>query len=180
MTAADPELLRLRNSIDNIDAALVHLLAERFKCTQAVGRYKAAHGLPPADPAREAQLVEQWHGVYEGLYSGSTFATGAPAAVLGQDFGGWNSSYTGEPIPLEDMLEWRAATIDRIKSLGPQRVLEIGVGSGLVLSQLAPQCERYVGTDMSAVAIDTLARSLEQLRIGWRDRVQLLTQPAQR
>lgn len=54
-----PELLRLRGSIDNIDAALVHLLAERFKCTQAVGEYKAAHGLPPADPAREAAQIER-------------------------------------------------------------------------------------------------------------------------
>jgi chorismate mutase len=53
----DPELLRLRDSIDNIDAALVHLLAERFKCTQAVGRLKAERGLPPADPAREADQI---------------------------------------------------------------------------------------------------------------------------
>ena len=57
MTTPDAELLRLRDSIDNIDAALVHLLAERFKCTQAVGRYKATHGLPPADPAREAEQI---------------------------------------------------------------------------------------------------------------------------
>ncbi len=54
---ADPELLRLRDSIDNIDAALIHLLAERFKCTQAVGVYKAAHGLPPADKSREEQQI---------------------------------------------------------------------------------------------------------------------------
>jgi len=54
---ADPELLKLRDSIDNIDAALIHLLAERFKCTQAVGEYKATQGLPPADPAREAQQI---------------------------------------------------------------------------------------------------------------------------
>ena len=53
----DPELLRLRDSIDNIDAALIHLLAERFKCTQAVGEYKATHDLPPADPAREAAQI---------------------------------------------------------------------------------------------------------------------------
>ncbi|MGH6827314.1 MAG: chorismate mutase [Rhizomicrobium sp.] len=53
MAATHPELLRLRDSIDNIDAALVHLLAERFKCTQAVGEYKAARGLPPADTERE-------------------------------------------------------------------------------------------------------------------------------
>ena len=53
----DPELARLRDSIDNIDAALVHLLAERFKCTKAVGEYKATHGLPPADLAREAEQI---------------------------------------------------------------------------------------------------------------------------
>lgn len=53
----DPELLRLRDSIDNIDAALVHLLAERFKCTKAVGQLKAAHSLPPADPVREADQI---------------------------------------------------------------------------------------------------------------------------
>jgi chorismate mutase len=54
---SDPELQRLRDSIDNIDAALIHLLAERFKCTQAVGRLKADHHLPPADPSREAQQI---------------------------------------------------------------------------------------------------------------------------
>ena len=47
----------LRRSIDNIDAALIHMLAERFRCTQAVGRLKARHDMPPADPAREAQQV---------------------------------------------------------------------------------------------------------------------------
>ena len=44
-----PELMRLRSSIDNIDAALVHLLAERFKATQQVGAIKAAAQLPPGD-----------------------------------------------------------------------------------------------------------------------------------
>lgn len=57
--AIDPELKRLRDSIDNIDAALVHLLAERFKCTQRVGEFKAMHGLPPADPGREAEQIER-------------------------------------------------------------------------------------------------------------------------
>src|SRR4051812_3665283 len=54
---SDPELLRLRQSIDNLDAALIHLLAERFKCTQEVGRYKALHHLPPADPEREQAQI---------------------------------------------------------------------------------------------------------------------------
>ena len=52
-----PELARLRSSIDNIDAALVHLLAERFKATQQVGELKAAQGMAPADPEREVAQI---------------------------------------------------------------------------------------------------------------------------
>jgi len=51
------ELVEIRHSIDNIDAALVHLLAERFKQTRKVGELKARQGLPPADPTREAQQI---------------------------------------------------------------------------------------------------------------------------
>ncbi|SFK35759.1 chorismate mutase [Sphingomonas sp. NFR04] len=53
----DATLTRFRQSIDNIDAALVFMLAERFKVTQAVGRYKAESGLPPADPGREEAQI---------------------------------------------------------------------------------------------------------------------------
>ena len=53
------ELDDMRSSIDNIDAALVHLLAERFKCTQRVGRLKATHELPPSDPERESRQIER-------------------------------------------------------------------------------------------------------------------------
>jgi len=51
----------LRASIDNLDAAIVHLLAERFKCTQKVGALKAAHGMPASDPEREARQIERLH-----------------------------------------------------------------------------------------------------------------------
>lgn len=57
MTDPYLELDRLRGSIDNMDSALVHLLAERFKVTQRVGELKAAYGLPPADPEREQQQI---------------------------------------------------------------------------------------------------------------------------
>lgn len=53
----DETLSRYRDSIDNIDAALVFMLAERFKITKAVGEYKAQTALPPADPDREANQV---------------------------------------------------------------------------------------------------------------------------
>ena len=57
MNVADAQLDEYRQSIDNIDMALICLLAERFKVTQAVGAYKAKAGLPPADPAREAEQI---------------------------------------------------------------------------------------------------------------------------
>ena len=59
----DPEikakLSSYRQSIDNIDAALVHMLAERFRCTKEVGVLKAQYDLPPADPAREEYQIER-------------------------------------------------------------------------------------------------------------------------
>ena len=59
----DETLSGYRQSIDNIDAALVFLLAERFKVTQAVGRYKAVSGLPPADPGREEAQIARLRGL---------------------------------------------------------------------------------------------------------------------
>jgi chorismate mutase len=53
------QLAHLRSSIDNLDAALIHLLAERFKCTEEVGHLKARAGMPPADPEREAYQIER-------------------------------------------------------------------------------------------------------------------------
>ena len=55
----DEQLAEYRSSIDNIDAALVYLLAERFKVTRRVGEYKAAVGMPPADLEREALQVQR-------------------------------------------------------------------------------------------------------------------------
>lgn len=57
--AALQELERLRRSIDNLDAIIIHTLAERFKATQAVGVLKAEHDMPPADKAREARQIDR-------------------------------------------------------------------------------------------------------------------------
>jgi chorismate mutase len=68
------ELQRLRASIDNIDAALICMLAERFKCTQAVGHLKARLGLPPADKAREAEQVARLRALAESAHLDPEFA----------------------------------------------------------------------------------------------------------
>jgi amino acid adenylation domain-containing protein len=93
------------------------------------------------------EVVERWKSLYE-----DTYQTGAP----GPTFVGWNSSYTGQPIPEPQMREWLNATLERIQALKGDRVLEIGCGVGLLLQHLAPECEVYVGTDFSAAAIGQL------------------------
>lgn len=72
--AVREELGALRDSIDNIDAAVVHMLAERFKCTQQVGRLKALHHLPPADPAREARQIDRLRRLAESAKLDPAFA----------------------------------------------------------------------------------------------------------
>ncbi|GAA4897517.1 chorismate mutase [Tessaracoccus lubricantis] len=65
MDEAVAELKRMRSSIDNMDSALIHLLAERFKITQRVGELKARAGLPPADPNREAEQIARLRALAE-------------------------------------------------------------------------------------------------------------------
>jgi chorismate mutase len=62
---SDEKLVEYRRSIDNIDAALIHILAERFRITQAVGQYKAATGLAPADASRESSQIKRLRGLAE-------------------------------------------------------------------------------------------------------------------
>jgi chorismate mutase len=64
-TAIDPVLAGYRSSIDNIDAALIHMLAERFRITKAVGAYKAEMQLPPSDPAREERQIARMRALAE-------------------------------------------------------------------------------------------------------------------
>ncbi|MDJ0356460.1 chorismate mutase [Paenarthrobacter sp. PH39-S1] len=68
------ELLSMRSSIDNIDATLVYLLAERFKATQRVGFLKAQHRLPPGDPGREAAQIARLRALAESAHLDPAFA----------------------------------------------------------------------------------------------------------
>lgn len=63
--AIDPVLAGYRSSIDNIDAALIHMLAERFRITKAVGAYKAEMKLPPSDPGREERQIARMRALAE-------------------------------------------------------------------------------------------------------------------
>ncbi len=86
---------------------------------------------------------------------------------------GWNSTYTDEPLPRHEMEEWLGETIDRILGLSPRRVLEIGSGTGMILFKVAPHVERYIGSDVSAQALDYVGSQLERVGID-RSRVEFL------
>ncbi|WP_372665337.1 non-ribosomal peptide synthetase [Amycolatopsis kentuckyensis] len=150
------------------------VLAEHPRVGQSVvvaqdGRLVAyAVPLPDRDQAAEQGHVEEWHAVHEEMLAGST--------GIEENFAGWNSSYDGSDIPLEEMREWHAATIDRIRSLAPKRVLEIGVGSGLILSRIAPDAETYWGVDLSESAIENVRR--EVAATPFAGRVHLAARPA--
>ena len=74
------------------------------------------------------------------------------------DFAGWQSTYTGKPIPRDEMREWLNRTLLSIREISPQRVMEIGAGTGLIATQIAPLCDTYVATDFSADALAHIAR----------------------
>ncbi|WP_215452284.1 non-ribosomal peptide synthase/polyketide synthase [Streptomyces sp. ATCC 21386] len=141
-------------------------------------RRLAAYVVPALDAPRDADpdaRVEEWKELHELLYgaagsedSGTEDTEGlegsgeSGGSGIRENFAGWNSMYDGTPIPVEEMREWRAATVDRIRELGPaRRVLEIGVGSGLILSRIAPDCEAYWGTDLSAEAVAALRAQVD-------------------
>jgi len=74
MGDAQTDLASLRLSIDNIDAALIHMLAERFKYTQQVGRLKATNGMPPSDPERERVQIDHLRSLAEAAQLDPAFA----------------------------------------------------------------------------------------------------------
>ncbi|MEU3606827.1 amino acid adenylation domain-containing protein [Streptomyces sp. NPDC035033] len=118
-------------------------------------RRLVAYVVPDADGAspdtgRENDRIDAWRDLYDSVYAASE------PVPFGEDFASWNSSYDGRPLPLDQMREWRDRTVERIRELRPRRVLEIGVGTGLLLSRLAAGCETYWGTDISPSVIGTL------------------------
>ena len=78
------ELLSLRSSIDNIDATLVYLLAERFKATQKVGFLKAAHRLPAGDPGRETAQIARLRRLAEDAHLDPAFAEKFLNFIIGE------------------------------------------------------------------------------------------------
>ncbi|MHC5762852.1 amino acid adenylation domain-containing protein [Nostoc sp.] len=102
------------------------------------------------------EQVLQWQMLYNETYNQSTDSD--PTF----NFVGWNSSYTNQPIPAEQMREWVDNQVEQILALQPKRVLEIGCGTGLILFRIAPHCTKYWGTDFSSVSLDCIQQQLQK------------------
>lgn len=99
---------------------------------------------------RPALAIAQWRELYDATYRGSSSGSGDFNIV------GWQSSYSGQAIPDDEMRIWVDQTVAALRSVGARDVLEIGCGTGLLLSQLAPSCRSYIGLDFSAEVLGQL------------------------
>ncbi|MET8756372.1 methyltransferase [Lentzea sp. NPDC004782] len=99
--------------------------------------------------------VSGWQDLFEGTYE-----WGAEAGEADFNIVGWHSSFTGEPLPDAEMRVWVESTVDRVLAHKPRRVLEIGCGTGLLLSRIAPRTSAYWATDFSSAALDYVRRNV--------------------
>ncbi len=157
----------------NIGQAVVILAGE-----EAINRRLLAYIVPtPTDNDLEAnslqaEQVDLWQQVFNDSYSQPQTSTDDPTLNLA----GWNDSYTGTPIPPAAMQEWRDTTVAQILELKPNRIWEIGCGTGLLLFKIAPHCQQYLGTDFSPGALQYIDRHLKQQ--SFQDKVTLKTSAA--
>jgi len=104
-----------------------------------------------------AEQVDDWEKLFdESLYQ--SLEAGVDPTF---NISGWKSSFTGEPIPTQEMREWLDDFVDTVKRYQPKRILEIGCGTGMVLFRFASDCEHYVGTDFSGQALAHVRRYLD-------------------
>lgn len=103
--------------------------------------------------------ISRWQALYDQVYERPATSNDPTFNIVG-----WDSSYTNQPIPGVQMREWVDTTAARILSLRPEKVLEIGCGTGLFLFEVAPRCQEYLATDFSPVAIRDLRKTLAELK----------------
>jgi amino acid adenylation domain-containing protein len=107
------------------------------------------------NPEWESEQVSQWKRIWEETYKPNSEQPDPTFNIIG-----WNSSYTGAPYSAEEMDAQVDDTVQKILSLRPSRVLEVGCGTGLLLFRIAPFCEQYLATDFSESALRSIGEQL--------------------
>jgi amino acid adenylation domain-containing protein len=133
----------------------VAIAHENASTNKRIIAYIVPQDFPQELPQLQDEQVRQWQNLYDQTYRQPVDERDSTFNIVG-----WNSSYTGQPIPAEQMREWVSDRVEQILSLQPQRVLEIGCGTGLLLFQIAPHCTQYWATDFSPVSIQYVEQQL--------------------
>lgn len=144
-------------------AAVVALRRDRAGGEALVGYVVPRDGATLADDhvASARELTAQWNTTWDETYR----RPGDGVTDETFDLAGWNSSYTGSPIPATEMREWLEDTVERVRALRPRRVLELGCGSGLLLFRLGGEAADYWAVDFSRVAL--LRLRTQAAALGW-------------
>jgi len=135
--------------------------------------YLVANLQDDALQALHAKQVSLWQALHDKSYQDSPSHADPTFNIIG-----WDSAYTGLPLPDDEMQECVETTVDKILSLNPQHVLEIGCGTGLLMYRIVSHCVDYVGTELSEIALQQLEDSKRFLKIKGLEHTTLLTKPA--
>jgi amino acid adenylation domain-containing protein len=142
------------------EAGEAHLVAYVVPALGGAAESAAAHSSSSSSSDSEAKQVERWQAVYNDVYREQARSERDEAVNLRV----WINSYTGRPFSEEEILESVEDSAQRILSLKPSRVLEVGCGTGLIMFRVAPYCDYYFGTDISKEALRLLGQRLEKSR----------------
>ncbi len=132
--------------------------------------YVEPAGLAAERSAQGEAQVREWRSVWQ-----ETYGQPARGADPERNVVGWNASDTGQPIPEAEMKEWAEDSVGHALATSPGRVLEIGVGTGILLFASLPRVRSYTGIDFSAGALDYVR---SRLSTEAQSRVTLLERPA--
>ncbi|MEO7583968.1 MAG: amino acid adenylation domain-containing protein [Ferruginibacter sp.] len=163
-----------RIELGEVEAALNDLEQVSSSCV-VVKKHNASintlvtYFIPDANIIKEKERelylaqVASWKEVYEIEYEQTEGKD-----TIDEEFNiiGWNDSFTGQAIPAQQMSEWVNEVTDKILSLHPENVLEIGCGTGLIFFQLAGKVKKYIGTDFSRSSITQVSQRINK---GLRD-----------
>jgi amino acid adenylation domain-containing protein/non-ribosomal peptide synthase protein (TIGR01720 family) len=158
------EIENVLNTHPSVSEAVVSVQEEASGAKRLVAYLVQKDALERGDNGQDEQAhteqISFWEKLFNDAYSQSAGVNDPTFNIIG-----WNSSYTGAPLPPEEMREWRDETVERIQALRPAEVLEIGCGTGLLLFPLTASTtmRRYCATDFSHVALEYVSRNLKRL-----------------